>query len=79
MLDIVITEDEVFTLVTSFPKLMEKVKKWAYTRRNGKDAKLAEEHAVVDKDDDVVAITAIITELEKRRNAAAKRAKSGTP
>jgi hypothetical protein len=34
---------------------------------------------VVDKDDDVVAITATITELEKRRDAAAKRAKSGTP
>ena len=77
MPDTFITRDEVFTLVTSFPKLMEKVKKWAY--RNGDAAKLLEEYAVIDKDDDVVAITLIITELEKRLDAAAELAKSGTP
>jgi hypothetical protein len=75
MLDTFITENEVFTLATSFPKLIEKVKKWAY--RDGEAAKLAEEYAVIDQDSDVVAISATIKELEKRLDAAASRAKTG--
>jgi hypothetical protein len=69
-----ITESEVFTLGTSFKNLIEKMKKMY---PNCDAAKLAQEYAVIDKDDDIVAINSTIKELEQRLDAAASRAKSG--
>jgi predicted nucleic acid-binding Zn-ribbon protein len=74
MPDTFITESEVFTLGTSFQNLIKTMKK---RRPDCEAAGLAEEYAVIDKDNDVVAINSTIKELEKRLNKAASLAKSG--
>ncbi|MDR2079204.1 MAG: hypothetical protein LBP74_05740 [Treponema sp.] len=74
MLDTFITESEVFTLGTSFQNLIKKMKN---IRPDNDTAKLAREYAVIDQDNDVVAINVIIKELEQRLDAAASRAKPG--
>jgi hypothetical protein len=63
MPDTFITESEVFTLSTSFQNFIKKMKN---IRPDSDAAKLAREYAVIDKDDDVVAISATIKELEQR-------------
>jgi hypothetical protein len=63
MLGVLITETEVFTLGTSFQNFIEKMKK---NCPGCKIADTAREYAVIEKDDDVIAIKSIINDLAKR-------------
>jgi hypothetical protein len=73
MPDTFITESEVFTLGTSFQNFIKKMKNIC---PDCDTAGLAREYAVIDSDDNVVAINSIIKELEKRLTAAGSLAKS---
>jgi hypothetical protein len=74
MPDTYITESEVFTLGESFRNFIKKLKNIC---PGCEAAQQAEEYAVIDKDNDVIAINATIKELEKRLTKAASLAKSG--
>jgi hypothetical protein len=75
MLSILITESEVFTLGASFQNFIEKMKK---NCPGCKIADAAREDAVIDKDDDVIAIKSTINDLARRLDTEAFRAKTDT-
>jgi predicted nucleic acid-binding Zn-ribbon protein len=76
MLNILITENEVFTLGNSFQNFIEKMKK---NCPGCKIADTAREYAVIENDDEVIAIKSTINDFARRLDRADSLTKTDTP